>query len=102
MLTRIMGKRDKLAVVFCLAALLYVFTGSGSRAQPKTLAPVTLAPVDSNESAVSGEAFAPDAVSNLGRPGYLSRPLLFYGSFQNGGDTLGSTQTTVYKAVPDF
>lgn len=97
-----MGKTDRIAVAFCLAAVLYVVSGVVSRAGPKGIAPIALAQVDQEEPVLSGSAFALDAVSNLSRPNYIKGPLALYGSYLEGGDSTGSVRTAAFKAVPDF
>ncbi|MBV8866618.1 MAG: hypothetical protein JO210_14585, partial [Acidobacteriaceae bacterium] len=93
---------DRMALAFCLAAILYVLTGFISPAFPKILLVRELTPLDPSRPKLSGAAFAPDAVSNLARPSYIKGPLDMYGSFLDHGDSMGSTQSVAYKAVPDF
>ncbi len=93
---------DRIAIAFCVASILYVITGFVSPAVPKILLVRELTPLDPSQPKLSGAAFAPDAVSNLARPSYIKGSLEMYGSFLDHGDSMGSAQTTTYKAVPDF
>ncbi len=100
----ILGDRlaDRIAIAFCLAALLYILCGFISRAGPKPIVPVSLTPLDAGAPKLSGSAFAPGAVSNLARPGYIKGPLDLYGSFLERGDSTGSMTSPFFKAVPEF
>ncbi len=93
---------DRTAIAFCLAAILYVLTGFGSRAAPKIVQAQQLAPISKAEPKITGRAFALGAFPGIDRPGSLKGSLDIYGSFLENGDSVGSTQTPLYQAVPDF
>ncbi len=99
---RVLQNTDRVAVAFCLAAVLYAASGFVSRGGPKGIAPIPLAQVNPEEPVLSGNGFALNAVSNLSPPSYITRPLAFYGSFLEQGDSTGSVRTAAYRAVPDF
>ena len=93
---------DRTAIAFCLAAVLYVTCGFVAHVSPKVLVPLQLQPARSGQPKLSGQAFALDSFSNLARPPYLKGSLDIYGSFLDGGDSMGSVHTATFTAVPDF
>ncbi len=93
---------DRIAVAFCLAALLYVVTGFCSRGNPKTIIPDVIKQLNLAEPVLSGRAFALHAIPDFPRPEEVKGPLALYGSFVGGGDSMGSVRSASFKAVPDF
>ncbi len=93
---------DRIALAFCLAAILYLLVGIFSPARQNVLRLASLPQVNPKEPALSGSGFAPNAAAHLGRPGYIKGPLQMYGSFLDNGDSTGSVHTAEFQAVPDF
>src|SRR5581483_11016162 len=93
---------DRIALGFCVAALLFLVAGGLVQIRRPTLGISSLKPLDANEPTLQGMGFAPNAV-------YPSSPVpphhgnvSFYGSWIESGRSTGSVYSRWYPAVPRF